>query len=127
MLYFQYEQQIKYVVISPGTIGPQTGSKISRNIQQLYCYGSKSLNYTYVMQNFNDGNILYIFIKTCYKRPSFRSYNKTNIVRVKLVKMLPSLNFYVKIFAQIEIFKYICKYITGNLTQKCTYMYIQVK
>ena len=34
-----------------------------------------------IMQKF----ILYIFIISCYKRSSFRSYNKRTIVRVKTV------------------------------------------
>ena len=53
-----------------------------------------------LMQKFNNESILFIFIKSCFQRASFRSYNKMTIVRVKLVKtlgktykMLPSLNF----------------------------------
>ena len=40
----------------------------------------------YLMLKFNNGSILYIFIKSCYKRPSFRSYNKITIIRVKLLE-----------------------------------------
>ena len=37
----------------------------------------------FLMQKSIEGSILNIFIKSRYKRPSFRSYNKMTIVRVK--------------------------------------------
>ena len=40
-----------------------------------------------LMQKLNDRSILFIFIKSCYKKPSFWSYNKMTIVGVKLLKL----------------------------------------
>ena len=48
-----------------------------------------------LMQMLNAGSILIIFIKSCYKRQSFRSYNKMTIINAKL-----SLNFCIKVLAR---------------------------
>ena len=47
-----------------------------------------------LMQKFINGSILFILIKSGYKRPSFWSYNKMTIVRVKLVKTASMILFF---------------------------------
>ena len=101
-----------------------------RILSFLILFDNSQANFKLITQKLNNGSILFIFNKKVVaKRLSFRSYNKTTIVRIKLFYpgdghfiiwpkawsfynnfwlkiniMLPLFNFCVKFFAQINTF-----------------------